>query len=225
MWRRALLPSMSSEARLVVAATCYRAAPIKSTVARPLHRKRSTSSRPAKARLRAVAFILSSCPAPSPANKTSSPGLRPKRPPRLTSRRIGIHTSTAGGIHNAAERAYRLGCNTLQIFSSSPRQWAPYELSYPLCERDASPARQYDLKPLVDPHQLSGESRQHESVVPQEIHRSFSRRSRTRARGLRRLPRAAPRLISRSRSRSRTAANRRCHRRRHPRSRPRARPD
>jgi len=47
----------------------------------------------------------------------------PKRPRRLTSRRIGIHTSTAGGIHNAAERAYRLGCNTLQIFSSSPRQW------------------------------------------------------------------------------------------------------
>ena len=44
----------------------------------------------------------------------------PKRPPRLTSRRIGIHTSTAGGVQNAAERAYRLGCNTLQIFSSSP---------------------------------------------------------------------------------------------------------
>lgn len=61
--------------------------------------------------------------------------LAPKRPPRLTSRRIGIHTSTAGGIHNAAERAYRIGCNTLQIFSSSPRQWAPYELSYPLCEQ------------------------------------------------------------------------------------------
>jgi len=40
----------------------------------------------------------------------------PKRRRRLTSRRIGIHTSTAGGIHNAAERAYRLGCNTLQIF-------------------------------------------------------------------------------------------------------------
>ena len=39
-----------------------------------------------------------------------------KRPPKLTSRRIGIHTSSAGGVHNAAERAYRLGCNTLQIF-------------------------------------------------------------------------------------------------------------
>jgi deoxyribonuclease IV len=73
----------------------------------------------------------------------------PKCPPRLTSRRIGIHTSTAGGIHNAAERAYRIGCNTLQIFSSSPRQWAPYELSYPLCEQMLRLRVQYDLKPLV----------------------------------------------------------------------------
>jgi len=73
----------------------------------------------------------------------------PKRPPRLTSRRIGIHTSTAGGIHNAAERAYRIGCNTFQIFSSGPRQWAPYELSYPLCEQMLRLRAQYNLKPLV----------------------------------------------------------------------------
>lgn len=73
----------------------------------------------------------------------------PKRPPRLTSRRIGIHTSTAGGIHNAAERAYRLGCNTLQVFSSSPRQWAPYELSHPLCDEMLRLRAKYDLKPLV----------------------------------------------------------------------------
>jgi len=45
----------------------------------------------------------------------------PKRPPRRTARRIGIHTSTAGGVENAAERAWRLGCSTFQIFSSSPR--------------------------------------------------------------------------------------------------------
>jgi deoxyribonuclease-4 len=73
----------------------------------------------------------------------------PKRPSPLTSRRIGIHTSTAGGIHNAAERAYRLGCNTLQIFSSSPRQWSPYELSRPLCEEMLRLRTQYDLRPLV----------------------------------------------------------------------------
>jgi deoxyribonuclease IV len=73
----------------------------------------------------------------------------PKRPPWLTSRRIGIHTSTAGGIHNAAERAYRLGCNTLQIFSTSPRQWAPFELSHPQCKQMHRLRTQYNLKPLV----------------------------------------------------------------------------
>src|SRR5579863_8003019 len=73
----------------------------------------------------------------------------PKRPPRLTSRRIGIHTSTAGGPQNAAERAYRLGCNTFQIFSSSPRQWAPYALSAPQCAEMNCLRAKYDLKPLV----------------------------------------------------------------------------
>src|SRR6266478_1522680 len=54
----------------------------------------------------------------------------PKEPPSTTSRRVGIHTSIAGGVENAAKRAYRLGCNTFQIFSTSLRQ-------------------KYDLKPLV----------------------------------------------------------------------------
>src|SRR6201981_979327 len=73
----------------------------------------------------------------------------PKRPPKLTSRRIGIHTSSAGGVENAAERAYRLGCNTFQIFSSSPRQWRPYELGRPQCEQMMRLREKYDLKPLV----------------------------------------------------------------------------
>src|SRR5712692_10510642 len=73
----------------------------------------------------------------------------PKRPLRLTSRRIGIHTSIAGGVQNAAERAYRLGCSTFQIFSSSPRQWAPYELGRPQCEQMKRLREKYDLKPLV----------------------------------------------------------------------------
>ncbi len=73
----------------------------------------------------------------------------PKRSPRLTSRRIGIHTSIAGGVENAAERAYRLGCNAFQIFSTSPRQWQPYELSRPQCEEMRRLREKYDLKPLV----------------------------------------------------------------------------
>ncbi|HZQ67297.1 MAG TPA: deoxyribonuclease IV [Terriglobales bacterium] len=73
----------------------------------------------------------------------------PKRPPKLTSRRVGIHTSSAGGVHNAAERAYRLGCNTFQMFSSSPRQWAPYELSSNLCDEMSRLREMYKLRPLV----------------------------------------------------------------------------
>jgi deoxyribonuclease IV len=73
----------------------------------------------------------------------------PRQRPRLTSRRIGIHTSVAGGVENAAERAYRLGCNTFQIFSSSPRQWAPYQLGRPQCEEMKRLRDLYDLKPLV----------------------------------------------------------------------------
>jgi len=73
----------------------------------------------------------------------------PRRPPSVTARRIGIHTSIAGGVENAAERAYRLGCNTFQIFSTSPRQWQPYSLGRPQCEAMSRMRQKYDLKPLV----------------------------------------------------------------------------
>jgi deoxyribonuclease IV len=73
----------------------------------------------------------------------------PKHPPRLTSRRVGIHTSIAGGVENAAERAYRLGCNAFQVFSTSPRQWQPYELTAPQCDQMNALRKKYDLKPLV----------------------------------------------------------------------------
>ncbi|HYE24842.1 MAG TPA: deoxyribonuclease IV [Clostridia bacterium] len=73
----------------------------------------------------------------------------PNERPRLTSRRIGIHTSTSGGVETAAERAYRLGCNTFQVFSSSPRQWKPYDLSSSQCDVMSDLRSKYDLKPLV----------------------------------------------------------------------------
>lgn len=37
--------------------------------------------------------------------------------------RIGIHTSRAGALENAAIKAGELGANCFQIFSSSPRMW------------------------------------------------------------------------------------------------------
>ena len=73
----------------------------------------------------------------------------PAEPPKRTTRRIGIHTSTAGGVEHSAERAYRLGCNAFQIFSSSPRQWKPYELAGPQCEEMIRLREKYDLRPLA----------------------------------------------------------------------------
>ena len=64
-------------------------------------------------------------------------------------RRVGIHTSTAGGVELAAERAYRLGANTFQIFSSSPRQWRPYALSEAQCSRMRLLREQHGIGPLV----------------------------------------------------------------------------
>src|SRR5437763_15878659 len=67
-------------------------------------------------------------------------------PPKPGPRRVGIHTSPAGGVQIAAERAYRLGASTCQIFSSSPRQWKPYSLAKTQCD---------ELRRLRDLHHLS----------------------------------------------------------------------
>ncbi|HEX7961519.1 MAG TPA: TIM barrel protein, partial [Terriglobales bacterium] len=73
----------------------------------------------------------------------------PAEPPKLTSRKIGIHTSTAGGVETAAERAYRLGCNAFQAFSSSPRMWRPYKLAQTQCEEMQRLLEKYRISPLV----------------------------------------------------------------------------
>ncbi|OHE58133.1 MAG: hypothetical protein A2Z47_08195 [Thermodesulfovibrio sp. RBG_19FT_COMBO_42_12] len=44
-------------------------------------------------------------------------------------RRLGVHTSIAGGLHLSLERAKALGCNTVQIFSHNPRGWAVKTIS------------------------------------------------------------------------------------------------
>jgi deoxyribonuclease-4 len=74
---------------------------------------------------------------------------RAKRAPVRTRLRIGIHTSTSGGVALAAERAHRLGCNTLQIFSSSPRQWRGTSIGREQSEEMQRLRGRYDLTPLV----------------------------------------------------------------------------
>jgi len=70
-------------------------------------------------------------------------------PPKPGPRRIGIHTSTAGGVEMAAERAYRLGANTFQIFSSSPRQWQPYSLAATQCDAMRGLREKYGIGPMA----------------------------------------------------------------------------
>jgi len=70
-------------------------------------------------------------------------------PPKPGPRRIGIHTSTAGGVETAAERAYRLGANTFQIFSSSPRQWQPYSLAQAQCNAMRGLREKYGIGPMA----------------------------------------------------------------------------
>jgi deoxyribonuclease-4 len=49
----------------------------------------------------------------------------------------------------AAERAYRLGANTFQIFSSSPRQWKPYSLAPAQCETMRGLREKYGIGPVA----------------------------------------------------------------------------
>jgi deoxyribonuclease-4 len=77
--------------------------------------------------------------------------LLPEHPesPASKTHKIGIHTSTSGGVQTAAERAYRLGANTFQMFSSSPRMWKPYNLSRQQCDEMKDLRAKYGIEPLV----------------------------------------------------------------------------
>ena len=63
--------------------------------------------------------------------------------------RIGIHTSIAGALENAALKAVDLGANTFQIFSASPRMWraAPPDPAH--LARFQALRAEHDLAPLV----------------------------------------------------------------------------
>ncbi len=63
--------------------------------------------------------------------------------------RIGIHTSRSKSLEEAGLRAHRLGANTFQIFSASPRMWRA-SLPDPNDIRRLQAARErLDLSPLV----------------------------------------------------------------------------
>ncbi|MCL0030396.1 deoxyribonuclease IV [Thermodesulfovibrionales bacterium] len=63
-------------------------------------------------------------------------------------RRLGVHTSIAGGIHLSLERAKRLGCNTIQIFSHNPRQWFVGKIPSGLISEFKELRKAYDISPV-----------------------------------------------------------------------------
>lgn len=66
-----------------------------------------------------------------------------------SSRKLGVHMSTSGGVSTAIERAWRIGANTLQIFSSSPRMWRGQIIDDGEAAKLAELRRKYDIGPLV----------------------------------------------------------------------------
>ena len=48
---------------------------------------------------------------------------------------LGAHMPTAGGHHNAITDGKAIGCQSVQIFTSSPRQWRPTTIAPELAEK------------------------------------------------------------------------------------------
>lgn len=63
-------------------------------------------------------------------------------------RRLGVHTSIAGGLHLSLERARELGCNTIQIFSHNPRGWALRERELDEISLFKNLAERYSIAPV-----------------------------------------------------------------------------
>lgn len=63
--------------------------------------------------------------------------------------RIGIHTSIAGSLENAALKAAELGANTFQIFSASPRMWNAGRLDGEQVHRLKEARKRLGLAPMV----------------------------------------------------------------------------
>lgn len=63
-------------------------------------------------------------------------------------RRLGVHTSIAGGIHLSLERAKELGCSTIQIFSHNPRQWQADAIPEEQADSFKKLRTSYDISPV-----------------------------------------------------------------------------
>jgi deoxyribonuclease IV len=63
--------------------------------------------------------------------------------------RVGVHTSIAGALENAARRAGEIGCDTFQMFSANPRGWRTLDPTPQECERFRGEREARNLSPLI----------------------------------------------------------------------------
>jgi len=63
--------------------------------------------------------------------------------------RVGVHTSIAGAVENAAHHASKIGCDTFQMFSANPRGWRTLDPSREDCTRFRAARENYGLSPVV----------------------------------------------------------------------------
>src|SRR5713226_6445235 len=63
--------------------------------------------------------------------------------------RVGVHTSIAGAVENAAHHAKKIGCDTFQMFSANPRGWKTVDPTPEDCERFRVARAGYCHSPLA----------------------------------------------------------------------------
>jgi deoxyribonuclease-4 len=63
--------------------------------------------------------------------------------------KVGVHTSIAGALENAAHHAKKIGCDTFQMFSANPRGWRTLDPTPAACESFRAARQSYGLSPVV----------------------------------------------------------------------------
>lgn len=85
-------------------------------------------------------------------------------------RRLGVHTSIAGGIELSLKRAKELGCSTVQIFTHNPRQWIIKEIPSDSIFRFKKFREDFDINPVfVHTSYLINLSSQNIEIVKKSI--------------------------------------------------------
>src|SRR5208283_4873052 len=63
--------------------------------------------------------------------------------------KVGVHTSIAGALENAAHHAKKIGCDTFQMFSANPRGWRTLDPTPAQYESFRAARQAHALTPVV----------------------------------------------------------------------------